>query len=71
MILLHSGGLVLGICNGFQILIETGLLPGALLRNQYLEFICKNVFVKIKDTKKIITLKSIKKDILKTSYSSQ
>ena len=38
----------MGICNGFQILIETGLLPGVLLRNKNLEFICKNVFVKIK-----------------------
>ena len=37
----------MGICNGFQILVETGLLPGALLRNKYLEFICKNVFVKV------------------------
>ena len=46
-----SGGLVLGICNGFQILIETKLLPGALLRNKYLKFICKNVFVKINNQK--------------------
>ena len=45
----NSGGMVLGICNGFQILIETGLLPGALLTNKYLKFICKNVFVKIND----------------------
>ena len=45
----NSGGLVMGICNGFQILVETGLLPGALLRNKYLEFICKNVFVKIEN----------------------
>ena len=43
----NSGGLVMGICNGFQILVETGLVPGILLRNKYLEFICKNVFVKI------------------------
>jgi len=42
-----SGGMVMGICNGFQILVETGLVPGVLLRNKYLEFICKNVFVKI------------------------
>tara|TARA_Y100001970_G_scaffold101965_1_gene128097 strand:- start:50 stop:532 length:483 start_codon:yes stop_codon:yes gene_type:complete len=42
-----SGGLVMGICNGFQILVETGLVPGVLLRNKYLEFICKNVFVKV------------------------
>ncbi len=58
-----NGGLILGICNGFQILIETGLLPGALLRNIYLEFICKNVFVKIKDQKNNY-FKSIKKDVL-------
>ena len=43
----NSGGKVMGICNGFQILVEAGLLPGVLLRNKYLEFICKNVFVKI------------------------
>ena len=36
-----EGGLVLGICNGFQILVEAGLLPGALLRNQDLKFICR------------------------------
>ena len=60
---INSGGLVLGICNGFQILIETGSLPGALLRNKYLEFICKNVFVKINNQKNNY-FKSIKKDIL-------
>ncbi len=38
-----AGGLVLGICNGFQILVEAGLLPGALLRNEHLKFICKQV----------------------------
>lgn len=38
-----DGGLVLGICNGFQILVEAGLLPGALLRNQGLKFICREV----------------------------
>jgi len=42
-----GGGKVMGICNGFQILVEAGLLPGILLRNKYLEFICKNVYVKI------------------------
>jgi len=45
-----SGGLLMGICNGFQILTETELLPGVLLRNKYSEFICKNVFVKINNT---------------------
>ena len=42
-----SGGLVMGICNGFQILVESGLVPGVLLRNKYLQFICKNVHVKV------------------------
>ena len=42
-----SGGLLLGICNGFQILIETGLLPGSLLRNKKLRFLSKNVFLKV------------------------
>ena len=42
-----KGGLILGICNGFQILIETGLLPGVLLRNKRLRFISKNVFLKV------------------------
>ena len=42
----EKGGLVLGICNGFQILIETGLLPGVLLRNKKLRFLSKNVFLK-------------------------
>ena len=41
----NKGGLVLGICNGFQILIEMGLLPGVLLRNKKLRFISKNVFL--------------------------
>ncbi len=41
-----GGGLVLGICNGFQILVETGLLPGALLKNKTLKFIHKTVYVK-------------------------
>ena len=59
----NSGGLVIGICNGFQILIETKLLPGALLRNKYLEFICKNVFVKINNFENKY-FKNIKKNIL-------
>ena len=58
-----SGGLVLGICNGFQILTETGLLPGVLQQNKYLEFICKNVHVKIND-KENKYFKNIKKNIL-------
>jgi phosphoribosylformylglycinamidine synthase I len=41
-----SGGLVLGICNGFQILAESGLLPGALMRNAGLKYICKQVYLR-------------------------
>jgi phosphoribosylformylglycinamidine synthase len=41
-----NGGLVLGICNGFQILCEAGMLPGALIRNRSLQFRCEHVFVK-------------------------
>ena len=59
----NSGCLVLGICNGFQILTETGLLPGVLQQNKFLNFICRNVHVKIKD-KDNKYFKNIKKDIL-------
>jgi phosphoribosylformylglycinamidine synthase I len=45
-----GGGLVLGICNGFQILCEAGLLPGALMRNAGLKFICKPVQVRVETT---------------------
>ena len=58
-----SGGLVLGICNGFQILTETSLLPGVLQQNKNLEFICKNVFIKINNTENKY-FKNIKKNIL-------
>ncbi len=42
----NKGGYVMGICNGFQVLTEAGLLPGALLRNESLHFICKDVYLK-------------------------
>ncbi|MDQ1266018.1 MAG: phosphoribosylformylglycinamidine synthase subunit PurQ / glutaminase, partial [Bacteroidota bacterium] len=42
----ERGGAVIGICNGFQILTEAGLLPGALLRNTSLHFLCRDVFIK-------------------------
>ncbi len=41
----NAGGKVLGICNGFQVLCESGLLPGVLLRNAHMQFVCKNVFI--------------------------
>jgi phosphoribosylformylglycinamidine synthase subunit PurQ / glutaminase len=46
----RSGGLVLGICNGFQILCEAGLLPGALMRNKGLRFICRHVHIRVETT---------------------
>src|SRR5213593_3434962 len=42
-----GGGLVLGVCNGFQILCEAGLLPGVLMRNAALKFICRDVYLKV------------------------
>ena len=42
-----KGGLVLGVCNGFQILCESGLLPGVLMRNQNLKFICRDVYLRV------------------------
>ena len=42
----NEGGKVLGICNGFQILCESGLLPGVLLRNANMQFVCKNVYIR-------------------------
>ena len=47
----ENGGFVLGICNGFQILLEAGLLPGAMLRNRDLKFICKDVYVRTENVK--------------------
>ena len=46
----RRGGCILGICNGFQILLEAGLLPGAILRNRGLKFVCKHVFLRVEDT---------------------
>ncbi len=52
-----KGGKVLGICNGFQILTEAGLLPGALLRNESLRFVCKYVTVRVENTNTTFTHK--------------
>ena len=46
----QRGGFVLGVCNGFQVLSETGLLPGALIRNSNLKFLCKDVDLKVQST---------------------
>ena len=60
-----AGGLILGICNGFQILIETGLLPGALLRNKSLRFLSKNVYLKVINIENKFCLKYKKNNIIK------
>ena len=46
-----SGGIVMGICNGFQILLEAGLLPGAMRKNQEMRFVCQDVYLKIENKK--------------------
>ncbi len=48
-----NGGKVLGVCNGFQILCESGLLPGALLQNANTKFVCKNVFLKSEESSSV------------------
>jgi phosphoribosylformylglycinamidine synthase len=59
-----DGGLVLGICNGFQILTEAGLLPGALMRNAGLKFICKPVFLRTETTDSPFTGGLVKGEVL-------
>ena len=59
-----NGGLVLGICNGFQILIETNLLSGVLLRNKKLRFLSKNVFIKVINVDNRFCLNYKKKDVI-------
>ena len=60
----NNGCLVLGVCNGFQILIETGLLPGVLLRNKKLRFLAKNVFLKVLTINSKFCLNFNKKNII-------
>jgi phosphoribosylformylglycinamidine synthase len=61
----NEGGLVLGVCNGFQILVESGLLPGALLRNNGLKFICKDVEIETETINSPFTHAATKGQILK------
>lgn len=51
----NKGGFVMGVCNGFQVLCEAGLVPGALLHNNERKFICKNVFIKSQNNKTLVT----------------
>tara|TARA_Y100001970_G_scaffold240867_1_gene303946 strand:- start:891 stop:1568 length:678 start_codon:yes stop_codon:yes gene_type:complete len=63
------GSLILGICNGFQILIECGLLKGALLRNSGLKFISKNIFIKIQSNKNKFFNKYKKNEIIELNIA--
>ncbi len=61
----HSGGCVIGICNGFQILCESGLLPGALLKNDNQLFSCKNVFIRVDSANSAMTTGLKERSVLK------
>ncbi len=61
----NNGGYVIGICNGFQILTESGLLPGVLLRNASMKFICKDVYLKVENNSSAFTNKLNIGDILR------
>jgi phosphoribosylformylglycinamidine synthase len=61
----EEGGLVLGICNGFQILCEVGLLPGALMRNACLQFVCNPVLLRLEETNTAFTSEGKKGEILR------
>jgi phosphoribosylformylglycinamidine synthase subunit PurQ / glutaminase len=59
-----AGGMVLGICNGFQILTESGLLPGALMRNAGLKYICKQVHLRVETNDSAFTSQLIRGEVL-------
>jgi phosphoribosylformylglycinamidine synthase len=61
----RDGGLVLGICNGFQVLVEAGLLPGALIRNRGLQFVCRDVHLRVETTNSPFTSAAEKGEILR------
>jgi len=61
----RKGGIVVGICNGFQILCETGLLPGALLRNDCLTFVCKFINLRVENTATAFTNRCNEKELLR------
>jgi phosphoribosylformylglycinamidine synthase subunit PurQ / glutaminase len=61
----ESGGIVLGICNGFQILLEAGLLPGAMMRNKGLRYICRHVYIRVEETDTPVTCAAKRGQVLK------
>ena len=58
------GGPVLGICNGFQILCEAGLLPGALIRNASLRFVCRDVFLRVESSRTPVTTELVPGEVI-------
>lgn len=60
----NQGGLVLGICNGFQILCEAGLLPGGFMRNSSLRFVCKYIHLRVENASTVFTYKCKPKEVL-------
>jgi len=60
----NNGGVVFGICNGFQVLVEAGLLPGVLLRNDSLKFVCKYVNLRVENAGTLFTSRCHKGEIL-------
>lgn len=61
----NNGGKVLGVCNGFQVLCESHLLPGVLLRNESMKYECKNIYLKVQTNKALLTCKTKEEDVLK------
>lgn len=61
----EKGGVVMGICNGFQILLEAGLLPGVMLKNESLNFVCKDVYLNIESDNSIFTKDIVNKKVLR------
>ncbi len=61
----QKGNPVLGICNGFQILLEAGLLPGAMLHNQQLRFVCKQIYIRCETSNTLFSRNIDKGDVLK------
>lgn len=67
----RKGGYVLGICNGFQILCEAGLLPGALCMNEARKFVCKNAYLRVENTQTALTAGCRKGQVLKVPVAHE
>ena len=61
----NNGGYVFGICNGFQVLLEAGLLPGVMIKNESLNFVCKDIYLKIENKETVFTQSINGKNFLK------